>query len=268
MKIVFKKIIKRNKGKFHKFILIGILIIFFYILFWKKNYYEKIIMNFSKILIMLKKIKILESEKALQKNNILFTPQLRKEMFLNGKKYIDKCLNKNNDNKKYKSIVKPIITTIIPVYNCEKTINAAISSIQNQNFTDFEIILINDFSKDNTSEIIEDLKDKDSRIRLVKNKKNMGSLYSRSIGTLISKGEYIFPLDNDDMFFSEDIFDFILKIARESYLDIVGFRGIKMGNINANMNRMRDLYRYQYPDNLIYSSTTIEYLVHNIKWEI
>ena len=119
MKIVFKKRIKRNKGKFHKFILIGILIIFFYILFWKKNYYDKIEMNFSKILVMLKKIKILESEKALQKNNILFTPQLRKEMFLNGKKYIDKCLNENNAKKEYKSNVKPIITTIIPVYNCE-----------------------------------------------------------------------------------------------------------------------------------------------------
>jgi len=79
----------------------------------------------------------------------------------------------------------------------------------------------------------------------------MGSLYSRSIGALISNGEYIFPLDNDDMFFSEDIFDFILKIARESNLDIVGFRGIKMRNIRANINGMRDLYYYQYPDNVI-----------------
>ena len=78
--------------------------------------------------------------------------------------------------------------------------------------------LINDFSKDNSSEILEYLKEKDSRIRIVKNKKNMGSLYSRSIGALISNGEYIFPLDNDDMFFSEDIFDYIIKIAKESYL--------------------------------------------------
>ena len=79
----------------------------------------------------------------------------------------------------------------------------------------------------------------------------MGSLYSRSIGSLISKGEYIFPLDNDDMFFSEDIFDFILRIARDSYLDVVGFRGVKMRNIRANINEMKDLYLYQFPDNLI-----------------
>ena len=79
----------------------------------------------------------------------------------------------------------------------------------------------------------------------------MGSLYSRSIGTLISKGEYIFPLDNDDMFFCEDIFDFIIKIARESDLDVVGFRAIKVKNIRANLNQMKDLYYYNYPDNLI-----------------
>ena len=76
------------------------------------------------------------------------------------------------------------------------------------------------------------------------------------------------------MFFSEDIFDFILKIARESNLDIVGFRGIKMRNIRANINGMRDLYYYQYPDNLItinsikYSSTSIKHLVYYFKWKI
>ena len=156
-----------------------------------------------------------------------------------------------NTSKKYKANFKPIISTIIPVYNCEKTINASIASIQNQNLSNFEIILINDFSKDNTSNIIENLKEIDSRIKIIKNKKNMGSLYSRSIGALISNGEYIFPLDNDDMFFSEDIFDFIFKIAKESDLDIVGFRGIKMRNIRDNINGMRDLYYYQYPDNLI-----------------
>jgi len=251
MKIVFKKTIKGNSRKVHKLILLGILIFFFYNLFWTKHFYDKIIKNVSKILILSRKRQISESERALQKNNILFTPDSRKKMFTNGKKYIDKCLNESKVMKDYKSVVKPIISAIIPVYNCEKTINAAISSIQNQIFTDFEIILINDFSKDNSSEILEYLKEKDSRIRIVKNKKNMGSLYSRSIGALISNGEYIFPLDNDDMFFSEDIFDFILKIARESNLDIVGFRGIKMRNIRANINGMRDLYYYQYPDNLI-----------------
>jgi len=251
MKIIFKNRKIRNNINHHKLFLLGILVYFFYKLFLRKDFYENILKKISKTQDKSKERKILESEKILQKNNIVFNQELRNMMLLNGRKYIDKCLSKSFISKEYKRISKPIISAIIPVYNCEKTINAAINSIQNQNFTDFEIILINDFSKDNTSEIIESLKEKDSRIRIVKNKKNMGSLYSRSIGTLISNGEYIFPLDNDDMFFSEEIFDFILKIARESYIDIVGFRAIKVNNILSNINEMNDLYYYHYPDNLI-----------------
>ena len=63
-------------------------------------------------------------------------------MVENGKKYIDKCLNEKYINENYKIDIKPIISVIIPLYNCEKTINASISSIQNQKFTNFEIILI------------------------------------------------------------------------------------------------------------------------------
>ena len=63
-------------------------------------------------------------------------------MVADGKKYIDKCLNGKYINKNYKINIKPIISVIIPVYNCEKTINASISSIQNQKFSNFEIILI------------------------------------------------------------------------------------------------------------------------------
>ena len=183
-------------------------------------------------------------------------------MIENGKKYIDKCLNEKYINKNYKNDIKPIISVIIPLYNCEKTINASISSIQNQKFTNFEIILINDFSEDSTSKIIEKYKEEDSRIIIVKNKKNMGSLYSRSIGTLISKGEYIFPLDNDDLFFSEDIFGFIIKITKESDLDVVGFRAIKVKNIRVNVKEMKDLYHYNYPDNLIISQPQLS------KWYI
>ena len=114
--------------------------------------------------------------------------------------------------------------------------------------------LINDFSTDNSSQIIKNLQERDSRIKIVHNKKNMGSLYSRSIGALFANGEYIFPLDNDDMFFSEDIFDSILNIATESDLDIVGFRGIQMSNYNAGIKGMRDLYNYQPNFNLIKNS--------------
>ncbi len=167
----------------------------------------------------------------------------------NGKKFIDKCMNEKNKN--YKIKVQPIISSIIPVYNCEKTIKASVNSIQNQNLTNFEIILINDCSNDNTSQIIENLQENDIRIKIMNNKKNMGSLYSRSIGVLISSGEYIFPLDNDDMFFNDHVFYSILKVAKESNLDVVGFRGIKIRNYRNGVNQMRDLNNYQHHNNLI-----------------
>ena len=91
----------------------------------------------------------------------------------------------------FKYIKQPKITAIIPLYNCERTIESALHSIQYQNMSEIEILLINDFSKDNTSKILKNFQEKDFRIKVINNHKNMGTLYSRSIGVLISKGEYI-----------------------------------------------------------------------------
>ena len=66
---------------------------------------------------------------------------------------------------------------------------------------DIDIVIVNDFSSDNTSKILVEIKKDDKRIRVINNKKNMGTLYTRCIGTLASNGRYIFPLDGDDMFF-------------------------------------------------------------------
>ena len=145
----------------------------------------------------------------------------------------------------------PSLSVVMPAYNCEKKIFFPILSIQNQNLTNFEIILINDFSQDNTYNMIYQLSKKDKRIKIINNKKNMGTLYSRCIGTLISKGEYIFPLDNDDMIFGEDIFDFTYKIAKKNTYDILGFKSVFSHRYSENIRNMKDLYKYIYPNNLI-----------------
>ena len=117
----------------------------------------------------------------------------------------------------------PNISIIIPLYNCENIIQTSIASIQIQKFKNYEIILINDHSLDNTTKIVNNIKEKDHRIKLINNKKNMGILYSRSIGTLNAKGKYIFCLDNDDLFFDENLFDKIFIIAESKNFDIVEF---------------------------------------------
>ena len=80
---------------------------------------------------------------------------------------------------------------------------------------DIEIILVNDFSKDNTLEIIEKLKKEDPKIKIINNPKNIGVLYSRSIGVLQSKGEYITNLDHDDFILDEDVFDIAYKASEK-----------------------------------------------------
>jgi len=181
--------------------------------------------------------------------NIVHNKTLIKMM---GKKFIDNCLNQQNITKLFNFNMKPTISTIIPVYNAEKQIFNSICSIQNQDFINFEIILIDDFSTDNSFKIIEDLQKMDKRIKMLKNKKNMGSLYSRSIGVLMSNGDYIFGLDNDDMFFSNDVYKFFLKFAQNYDFDIVGFRAFQTSNYKKGIEKITDLYDYkQYPKNII-----------------
>ena len=137
---------------------------------------------------------------------------------------------------RYKSPTK--ITSIIPVYNASKTIKTAIRSIQNQNMNEIEILLVDDASTDNSIDIINELMIEDKRIKLIKNKKNRGTLYSRSIGVLNSKGKYIMPLDNDDLFLY-DIFNKCYEEAEKNEHDIVEFSGLQIcKNCSADMNNI------------------------------
>ena len=144
--------------------------------------------------------------------------------YIKGRAFFESCLEGQLiNNKTFIKSENPFISVIIPVYNSEKRIKHVIRSIQNQNITNFEIILVNDFSKDKTAQVIEQMKINDPRIVLINNTKNMGTLYSRSIGTLAAKGKYIFPLDNDDLFFDEGVLDVVSQEAENGNFDIVEF---------------------------------------------
>lgn len=91
----------------------------------------------------------------------------------------------------------PKISIIVPVYNVEKYLHVCINSILNQNFSDFELILVNDGSKDNSGQICDEFAKEDSRISVI-HKKNGGLSSARNAGIDVAKGEYIGFVDSDD----------------------------------------------------------------------
>ena len=159
---------------------------------------------------------------------------------------MNRCL-RQKIYRKINKFVNPRVTILIIFWikfrerdNCQNSIKQAIRSIQNQKMIDIEIILVNDKSNDKSLKIIKNFQKTDKRIKIINNKKNMGTLYSRSIGVLQAKGKYIFPLDNDDMLFNNDVFDIIYKEANKFKYDIVGFKTIESKNYTAKINEMRD----------------------------
>ena len=90
-----------------------------------------------------------------------------------------------------------MISIIIPVYNVEKYLAKCIDSILNQAFTDWELILIDDGSVDQSGKICDEYACKDNRIK-VTHKKNEGVSKARNTGITLAKGEYICFIDSDD----------------------------------------------------------------------
>jgi len=93
--------------------------------------------------------------------------------------------------------MNPKVSVIMPVYNGEQYLRDAIESVLNQTFTNFEFIIINDGSTDNTNSIINSYKD--SRIVIIKNDKNIGQCDSCAKAFLAARGEYIARQDADDI---------------------------------------------------------------------
>lgn len=91
----------------------------------------------------------------------------------------------------------PKISVIVPVYNTDKYLHKCVDSILNQTFTDFELLLINDGSKDCSGEICDEYAQKDSRVRVF-HKANGGVSSARNLGLDNAIGEYILFIDGDD----------------------------------------------------------------------
>ena len=125
-------------------------------------------------------------------------------MVLNGSLY--------NPNEVFKKSDNPKISIVISVYNGEAYLETALLSIENQDFKDIEIIMVDDCSKDNSVNLIKELMIKDPRIKLYQNEQNRGILYTKTRGVLYAKGKYVMTLDEDDMYVQRDAFSTLIWI--------------------------------------------------------
>ena len=116
------------------------------------------------------------------------------------------------------------LSIIVPVYNAEKYIHKFVMSILNQTFTNFELILINDGSSDNSGNICDHYASVDERIKVI-HLKNSGASVARNVGVENAIGDYIGFVDSDD-YIDSNMYHDLLEAAEDTNADIIkcGYR--------------------------------------------
>ena len=137
----------------------------------------------------------------------------------------------------------------------EKYIERALLSILNQSFKDYEIIIINDFSKDKTNNIIQKFQLKESNIKIYYHHKNLGTFASRVDAVLNSNGKYIIFLDPDDLFLNQNLFQQLYAFNLKYNLDIIEFTVYNENEDENNLyysNDHRINHYHNFSDVIIY----------------
>ena len=116
----------------------------------------------------------------------------------------------------------PKISIIIPMYNVEKYLRRCLNSVQNQTFTEWEAICVDDGSPDNSGVIAEEYAKKDNRF-IVVHKENSGVSDARNVGLDLVNGEFVLYLDSDD-FIHPQTLEILYKSAVDNNADMVAFK--------------------------------------------
>ena len=125
-----------------------------------------------------------------------------------------------------------LISIIMAAYNAEKTIGFAIESVLNQTYKNFELVIVNDCSKDDTKAIIESYAEKDGRIKLISNKENSGVSLTRLEALKNCSGEWIAILDSDDAWVPDKL-ERQIELQQIKNADLV-FTGVKYIDSKGN----------------------------------
>lgn len=129
------------------------------------------------------------------------------------------------------------VSVIMAAYNAEETIEAAIRSILLQTHDNFELIICDDASTDNTWCLMRSLADEDSRIRLIRQEKNRGSAVARNRCLLQAQGEYIAIMDADDLCSENRLAVQVSFLEKHREIAFVGLLGEVFHNIPGDCSK-------------------------------
>lgn len=152
------------------------------------------------------------------------------------------------------------ISVIVPVYNVEKYLCQCVDSVLRQNFSGYEIILVNDGSTDNSGKICDEYAQKHSNIKVI-HKQNGGLSDARNFGVKKAEGEYLMFLDSDDFWEGTNILSDLSKIIEKDNPDLIinQITTFFDENSQSSVRKFRNVERLKsnvFKDNL-------EYLVKN-----
>lgn len=158
-------------------------------------------------------------------------------------------------------MAQPLVSIIVPVYNGEKTIERCLRSIQNQSYSNIEVLVVNDGSSDHTEKIIRKYVQRDSRFRYIE-KENTGVSDSRNVAMAQAKGDYFQFVDGDDWLVKQATEEFVntaltygCDMVISDFYRVCGRRIYTKGHIDAGpvITRMKYAeYMMEAPANFYY----------------
>ena len=160
--------------------------------------------------------------------------------------FINDCKNHKDYNRTKIFTTNPFISVCIPAFNMEKYIEQTLLSILNQSFQDFEIIIVNDNSTDNTYEILKKYSSYDKRIKIINHNKNKGVYRSRIDSIFHSMGKYILLMDPDDLYMNENLFQSLYDYNLNTNLDIIEFSVVHQIEGRRNFFLPKSHYKNHY----------------------
>lgn len=149
--------------------------------------------------------------------------------------------------------MQDLVSIVMPSYNTAKYIKESIESVRNQRYTDWELIIVDDCSTDNTDEVVKKIVD--NRIRYLKNDKNCGAAVSRNRALREAKGRWIAFLDSDDLWMPDKLEKQVAFMKQHGY--VFSYTNYEEIDTNGNRTGVRitgprkitkvDMFKYCWP---------------------